>query len=76
MLLDHESYRKDQWEHLKHFRTKYDNEHIQTEGIFSKDDLMNKKKEMDKLLINAIRLSIIADDFEKVFSYMDMLYFA
>lgn len=76
MQLDFESYRKDQWEHLKHFRTKYDNEHPQTESIFSKDDIQNKKKEMDKLIINAIRLSIIAEEYEKVFSYMDMLHFA
>lgn len=42
----------------------------------NKDDIANKKKEMDKLILNAIRLSIINEDYEKVFSYMDTLYFA
>lgn len=31
---------------------------------------------MDKLVLNAIRLSIVNEEYEKVFSYMDMIYFA
>jgi len=31
---------------------------------------------MDKLILNAIRMSIIADENEKVLSYMDMLHFS
>ena len=41
----------------------------------TQQDLTNKKKEMDKLLLNAIRLCIISDDHEKVFTFMDMLNF-
>ena len=39
------------------------------------NDIVNLKKEVDKLLINAIRLSILKEETSKVFSYMDMMYF-
>lgn len=39
-------------------------------------DIMNKKKEMDKLTLNAIRISILNDDHERVFSYLDILHFS
>ena len=74
--MDFEQYRKDNWEHLKHFRTKYDNEYVLSDSIMSNTEIANKKKEMDKLILNAIRLSIINEDNERVFSYMDMLNFA
>lgn len=41
-----------------------------------KDSIQKEKKEIDKLLIEAIRLSVMKDEAEKVFQYMDMLYFS
>lgn len=41
-----------------------------------KDAIQKEKKEIDKLLIEAIRLSVMKDEAEKVFQYMDMLYFS
>jgi phosphate uptake regulator len=38
--------------------------------------ITNLKKEVDKLLLNAVRQCIIHDEHEKVFHYMDMLYFS
>lgn len=34
------------------------------------------KKEIDKLLLNAIRMCIVSEDQEKVFTYMDLLHFS
>lgn len=76
MLVDHEQYRKENWDHLKNFRSKYDNEYILSESILSNNDIANKKKDMDKLILNAIRMCIISEEHEKVFSYMEMLNFA
>lgn len=33
------SYRKDHWEHLKQFRSKYDNEYILSESIPTKEEI-------------------------------------
>jgi len=38
--------------------------------------LTTLKKEIDKLILNAIRLCIISDDHEKVFTFMDMMNFS
>jgi hypothetical protein len=61
---------------LKHFRTKYDNEYPQTETVCSNGDISNKKKDIDKLLLNAIRLLITNDEQDKVYSLIDQLYFS
>ena len=51
MEIDHENYRREQWEQLKQLRSKYDNEYILSESIMTKEDLINKKKQIDKLLL-------------------------
>jgi hypothetical protein len=38
--------------------------------------LINKKKEIDKLLLNAVRMCIMADEHDKVISYMEMMNFS
>ena len=58
------------------FRTKYDNEYVQTETIMTKADIAAKKKDIDKAILNAIRLCIIGGENEKVFTYMNMVNFA
>ena len=71
LTIEQELYRKDQWEHLKLFRTKYDNECSQTETILTNSSISNMKKEVDKMILDAIRISIVDEDFEKVLSYVD-----
>ena len=44
-ISDHEQFRKDNWETLKHFRSKYDNEFILSDSIMSSADITNRKKE-------------------------------
>jgi len=59
MLLDHSQFRKDTWEPLKHFRSKYDSEHCLSESVPDAAELSRQKKDIDKFCLNAIRLSII-----------------
>jgi hypothetical protein len=75
-IIDHENYRREQWEPLKHFRSKYDAEFPMSESILSTSDIANRRKEMDKNTLNAIRLCILNDDHERVFSYMELLHFS
>ena len=75
-LLDHENYRKDLWEPLKHFRSKYDAEFPMSDTILSHNDIVNRRKEMDKNTLQAIRICIMNDDHERVFSYLELLHFA
>ena len=58
LVLDHEQYRKDIWEPLKHFRGRFDSERIISETIMESADIQRQKKEMDKLIINSIRIAI------------------
>ena len=74
--LEHEMFRKQNWESLKHFRSKYDNEFAQSETIMDNNELVELKKTMDKECLNAIRLCIMANESEKVFDYMDQLHFS
>ena len=60
---------------LKHFRSKYDNEYQQSESIMDHSQIANLKKEMDKVCLNAIRISIMSDQQERLFSYMDMIHY-
>jgi 3-methyladenine DNA glycosylase Tag len=59
---------------LKHFRDRYDSEKG-CESIMDTTELTKQRKEVDKLILNAIRLSIMADEQDKVFQYLDMLNF-
>ena len=74
--LDHEIFRKQNWESLKHFRSKYDNEFALSETIMDNSEIVELKKSMDKECLNAIRLCVMANESEKVFDYMDMLHFS
>ena len=76
LQVDHESFRKDQWEQLKNFRSKYDTEYHQSESVLDQQALTNKKKEIDKLLLNAVRMSIMSNEQENVLSYMEMMNFS
>jgi hypothetical protein len=62
MLIDHENYRREHWEALKHFRSKYDSEFPLSDSILTPAEIANRKREMDKLTLNAIRLCILNDD--------------
>jgi len=56
--LEHEIFRKQNWESLKHFRSKYDNEFAQSETILDASDIAELKRTMDKEILNAIRLCV------------------
>ena len=73
-FIEHEQYRKDTWEPLKHFRDRYDSEKM-AENILEPSEMQKKKKEFDKLILNSVRLSIMADEPDKVFQYIEMLHF-
>jgi hypothetical protein len=75
LVLDHSQFRKDTWEPLKHFRSKYDSEHCLSESVPDAAELARQKKNIDKYCLNAIRLSIINQQHEKVFSFMDGMHF-
>mmetsp|Transcript_25413 Transcript_25413/g.19156 ORF Transcript_25413/g.19156 Transcript_25413/m.19156 type:complete len:112 (+) Transcript_25413:788-1123(+) len=62
LWLDQEQARKHQWEYLKLFRTKYDNEFNQTESILSQPEILAKKKELDKAILDSVRLCIINEE--------------
>jgi hypothetical protein len=61
---------------LKHFRSKYDAEFGLSHTILKDNEFVNKKKEMDKLTLGAIRLCIMNNDNERIFSYIELLNFS
>lgn len=75
MILDHEQYRKDVWLPYKLFRGTYDNERFMSESILDQKDITQKKKELDKQMIGAIRVAIVNDEHDKVFTYLELLNF-
>ena len=62
LILDHEQFRKDAWEPLKHYRSRYDSERVLTENILETAEAANKKRELDKLVIQNIRVCIMNED--------------
>ena len=75
LILDHEQYRKDVWEPLKHFRGRYDSEKIISDTILEASEIQAKKKEMDKITLNSIKLCIMNDETDKIFSYIECINF-
>ena len=75
-MIDHETYRRETWESLKQFRSKYDQEYHLSASIMNVTEIVDLKKAVDRSLIDAIRLCILKEETEKVFSYIDMLYFS
>lgn len=67
MLIEQEAFRIQNWESLKHFRSKYDNEYHLSTTILDPTQLASQKKEVDKLILNAIRVCIVKEELEKVF---------
>ena len=61
LQLEHEIFRKQNWESLKHFRSKYDNEFALSESIVDNNTVIEMKRDMDKECLNAIRLCIMTD---------------
>lgn len=67
MLIDQEVFRLENWESLKHFRSKYDNEYHLSSSIMDQAQITSLKKEVDKLLLNAIRVCLVKEEQEKIF---------
>lgn len=74
-FIDHEQYRKDVWEPLKHFRGRYDSEKVLSASILEARELTQKKKDFDKLILQSIKLCIDNDEHDKVFTYIEMIHF-
>ena len=74
-ILSHEVYRKQKWDMLKTIRSETDNEGHQSMSILELQDITNKKKELDKIIIKSIHLAILNDEHEKVFQYLDLINF-
>lgn len=74
-ILEHEVYRKQKWDMLKTIRSDVDNERPQSDTILELQEITNKKKELDKLVLQSIRLAIVNDEHEKVFQYLDLINF-
>ena len=74
-ILDHEVYRKQKWDMLKTIRSETDNERAQSDTILEIQDLTNKKRELDKLVLQSVRLAIVNQEHEKVFQYLDLINF-
>jgi len=62
MIIDQEVFRQENWESLKHFRSKYDNEYHLSSSIMDSTQISALKKDVDKLLLNAVRQCIIAEE--------------
>lgn len=73
--IDHEQYRKDVWEPLKHFRGRYDTEKVLSQSILEARELNQKKKDFDKLILQSIKLCIDNNEQDKVFSFIEMINF-
>lgn len=74
-IIDHEQYRKDLWEPLKHFRGRYDSEKILSQSILEAREMTQKKKEFDKIILNQIKHCIDNDEHEKILTYLDLMNF-
>lgn len=74
-IYEHERYRQEIWLPFKLFRGDNDNERFLSETILDQKELLEKKKDLDKKIIGTIRLAIINDDQDRIFSYLEMLNF-
>lgn len=74
--IEQEQFRRESWESLKNFRSKYDNEYNVSESVMDKNEIDNLKREVDKLLLNAIRITILKEEAVKVMFYLEMVYFS
>jgi len=74
-MLDHETFRNEVWLPNKLFRSQRDNEFHLSSSIKDTKELVQLKKDQDKATINAIRSSILLDQHDKVFTYIDLLNF-
>ena len=74
-MLDHEIHRNQVWEPLKLFRGNDDNNRFLSNSILNNQEIVLKKKELDKLVINAIRQTIVKGQRENVLPYLEQLHF-
>lgn len=63
------------WLPYKLFRGSTDNERFLSQSILEQKELVQRKKDLDKHTIAAIRLAIVNDEEDKVFTYIEQLHF-
>ena len=61
MTINHEQFRKDTWEHHKNFRGRYESAKFFSDSILDTKDIIQKKRELDKLNLNSIRMCIVSE---------------
>lgn len=76
VMLDHEIHRNQVWEPLKLFRGNDDNNRFLSATILDNKAIAQKKKELDKLVINAIRQAIVKGQRESAIAYLEQLHFS
>lgn len=74
-FFQHEMHRKQVWEPMKLFRGSTDNERFISESILDEKEIIQRKKNLDTKIFNAIRQSIMEEDHDKVFTYIGLLNF-
>ena len=62
------------WGFLKLKRKKGENEFEMSEGILNEHQIFNKKRDLDKILIQAVRLCCVKDQIQKACSYANMCF--
>jgi len=75
-ILDIETFRRENWEILKSCRGRYESEKVLSESIFEASDVTKNKKELDKLVLQAMRLAIVNKEHDKVETYLDLFHFS
>ena len=75
-FFSHEQFRKEVWEPLKLFRSQRDPERVLSESILDAKKVAQQKKELDKHIIQCVRLAIMNDEHDKVFTYLELLNFS
>lgn len=73
MELTHQQWRRGQWSHLRNTRTQNDPSHALSSTIWTDIETTEKKKVMDKITINCIRISALSQDKMKVLSHAKRL---
>ena len=66
--LTHQQWRRHQWSVLRNTRTQKDPSYNQSKSIYTDMDVINKKKALDKITINSIRIAALSEDKAKIFS--------
>ena len=72
--LTHQQWRRHQWSHLRNTRTQKDPAYGLSRSIYTDVETLEKKKALDKITINSIRIAAMSHDKTKVLMYATKLH--